>query len=162
MIAGSQSYRLIPETQIILDKSICTETPLPTASPTTSSAISNETCESLKNIANRVNGLTKCTTNDVCDTLDCTTLGYDSHFQIKPCNNPPAVHATVYDPDGDLVYDRVLTNTTDIVIPGVGNLHVVIHDTPDAIGLQVCYLYIRLGIIFQYITYSMSIKCHIQ
>lgn len=137
IIAEGQSYRLIPETQIILDKSKCKETPLPTASPTTSSPISNETCESLKNIANQVNGLTECTTNDVCDTLDCITLGYDGHFQIKPCNNPPAVHATVYDPDGDLVYDRVLTNTTDIVLPEVGTLHVVIHDTPDAIGLQV-------------------------
>lgn len=82
----------------------------------------------------------QCTTNRACDTLQCTTVGYRSSFQILPCNKPPGFHVTLYNPDGREIYNGIVTNSTVIPLSEAAGLYLVIiikHNETDSIGIEV-------------------------
>ena len=101
---------------------------------------SSETCSSLRSIADR-SLLHQCSTNPQCDTIQCSVTGYNSNFQILPCNNPPGFHVTVYDPDNNKIYDEVVTNTTNIPLSEANGLYLLVlvdwNKLNDTITLEV-------------------------
>ena len=95
------------------------------------------TCNSIKQLATNTT-LNKCHTNPACDTLDCTTLGYRSKYQILPCSNPPALHVTLYNRNKDVIFNHTITNSTSVGLPLNSKLIIIVyHDKPDAIELEV-------------------------
>ena len=141
MVYQNQVYSLVPRTQVILDKTKCTTKPHPSPSltqtpPTNTSAHDSlATCNAIKQLATQLN---QCHTNSACDTLDCTTLGYRSLYQILPCSNPPAVHVTLYNTNNAVIFNRTITNSTSVSLPFNSKLVITVHhDKPDAIGLEV-------------------------
>ena len=114
--------------------------------PTPTSVPVNPTCASLQKLNGQFQFL-QCTVNGACDTIDCgggnipivgNVLG-DRHisFQVVPCNNPPAINVQLHNSTG-VIYQRKLTNTTDIPLAGPSHLTVVVrHDQKNAIGFQV-------------------------
>ena len=143
MVYQNQVYPLVPRTQVILDKTKCTNKPHPSPSSTqtpptnTSAPGSLATCNAIKRLVINT-PINQCHTNPVCDTLDCTTMGYRSLYQILPCSNPPAVHVTLYNANNAVIFNRTITNSTSVPLPLNSKLVITVHhDKPDAIGLEV-------------------------
>ena len=138
------SISIIPYTEIPIDRCDCANVVCPTTTyppstqtpPTSTSApVSLATCNAIKQLANKLN---QCHTNPACDTLDCSTLGYRSLYQILPCSNPPAVHVTLYNTNNAVIFNRTITNSTSVPLPLNSKLVITVHhDKPDAIGLEV-------------------------
>ena len=146
LVLGDTTYHLVPESQIILDLADCPLTISPSSTvsqvaPTATPVVSDETCNALKQIASDANDtLSTCSVPVECDSLQCVTLGdYETDFQLLQCNNPPAIHAVIYDSGGNKIFDEVLTETTTVPIEDTGFAIVVkITQAPSAIGLEVC------------------------
>ena len=99
-----------------MDKTHCDSNVAPTRSttlptPTPKSPTDPKICNTLKNIAQ---SQPQCTTNPDCDTVICKTLNYRSEFQVLPCHDPPGLHVRVYDENGELIYDQIVTNSTEV------------------------------------------------
>lgn len=128
-VAGGQRYYLVPESQIILDKSHCgpnINTTIPIPSPTPSSPTDPKICNALTSIANQPQS--QCTTNAECDGLICNILNYyKGQFQILPCNDPPGLHVTLRDENNEIIYDNVITNTTTIPLSEALELSLVVY-----------------------------------
>ena len=77
-----------------------------------------------------------------CDGIECNIVGYKIQFQILPCRNPPGIHVTVYNFNNVLVYDEVITNTTQIGLSPRFGVVIIVHETKgfNSIGLEVSYL----------------------
>ena len=141
------SIPIIPYTEIPINRSDCANVVCPTITYPLSSS-SNQTpptntsapgflatCNAIKQLATQ---LSTCHANPACDTLNCTTLGYRSIYQILPCSNPPAVHVTLYNPDKVVIFNRTITNSTTVMLPLNSKLIITVHhDKLDAIGLEV-------------------------
>ena len=141
---------MIPETQIILDQTKCNvQTTTPTASPVPNEEISPQTCQSLKDIRDNttLSGYTTCTVNDICDTVECLSFSeYDSSIQVLPCRDPPAIHFTLLY-DGEEIFNKILTNSTNITVTDVIVLIVGISQKDNAIGFEVNYNYNNVVIV---------------
>lgn len=114
--ALGNTFYLVPESQIILDKTHCEVNVVPTSptavpSPTSKAPTDPKICNALKNIAQNQ---PQCTTNPDCDTVICNTLNYESQFQVLPCHDPPGLHVRVYDENNELIYDKIVTNSTEV------------------------------------------------
>lgn len=129
---------------MILDKESC-DVPPPTVVPPSStdspSGISPETCEGLKQFANAASNLGTCDTNKQCNTVDCATINGDHmSLVILPCHDPPALHVTVTDSTGGVIYNGIITNRTEIPIgPDIFGVKFVIlvHDEPGDMAVEV-------------------------
>ena len=162
LVVDGDEFDIIPETQIILDKADCfNSTIVPTHSHSvtrtshtlfpsnTPASVSPETCESLKQLAQQApKNLGNCKTNQACDTIDCTTLNnYREKFTIVPCDSPPAMHIVIYDPEGGVVYDQLVTNRTEVPLGPFGTrLVVIIDDEPGAMNVQVGVVRVCYGV----------------
>ena len=77
--------------------------------------------------------------------MECTVpvTGHHIEMGVLPCNTPPALHVTVQDPDGLVLYDNILTNSAMVPIQANGftffNLDVTIlqSETMDAVTVKV-------------------------
>ena len=149
LITSGLSIPIIPYTEIPIDRCDCPNVVCPTTSyslspsstqtpPTNTSAPGSlATCNAIKRLITD-NLINKCHTNSACDTLDCTTLGYRSLYQILPCSNPPAVHVTLYNTNNTVIFNRTITNSTSVPLPFNSKLVITVHhDKPDAIGVEV-------------------------
>ena len=151
LIFNNSAYRVVPRSQVILDKSKCNMvTPSPTlTTPTitpfitpTPVPISSETCNKIRQIAASPTVRTSCTTNTRCDTVTCITLGYTSIIQILPCYNPPALYIVLKDQNQNVVVRKIVTNSTIIPIPrNVIQLNVTLKHKENRIGIEVKFVY---------------------
>lgn len=147
----------MPYSQIILDKTSCIpDMPEPQATfyssilsgsiPVVAPSpipVSAATCDKVKEIAaiSSSGGIVNCESNDNegCDTVSCSLFGYVSKTQILPCHNPPGFHVTITDPDGNILYNNIITNTTNVHISGFTITFTIDHNVPNAIGIKVCH-----------------------
>ena len=149
-VSSSQSMSLMPSTMTTMTSTfINVQTTVTTTSVRPTPVTSSETCSSLRSIADR-SLLHQCGTNPQCDTIQCSVTGYNSNFQILPCNNPPGFHVTVYDPDNNKIYDDIVTNSTSIPLSEANGLYLlVLVDTNklnDTITLEVRSIDIKYNI----------------
>ena len=140
---------MIPETQVILDKSRCIEPPsVPVPTDTTpSSHVSKETCNSMKQLASQAPPeLGKCITNEACDTIICTTFNeYKSEFKLLPCDNPPSVGTTIIDPEGEVIYHQIVSNSSEIPLGPFGTtLYLTVSSEPGVMSIEVCIMYMYM------------------
>ena len=109
------------------------------ASPSPSPPISSETCMALQGISDETQDslVGTCGVSMDCSTLLCSTAtGYTGNFEILPCNNPPGIHAMLFDQQQNKVYDEILTDTTTLTL-GTNSLVIDITQLSDGIGLKV-------------------------
>ena len=101
--------------------------------------ISNETCMALHGISDETQDslVGTCSVSMDCSTLLCSTAtGYTGNFEILPCNNPPGIHAMLFDQQQNKIYDEILTDTTTLTL-GTNSLVIDITQLSDGIGLKV-------------------------
>ena len=78
-----------------------------------------------------------CSVTMDCSTLLCSTAtGYTGNFEILPCNNPPGIHAMLFNQQQNKVYDEILTDTTTLTFESY-SLYIYITQLSDGIGLKV-------------------------
>ena len=140
LLYNNSIIHFIPQSQIILDKSICasitlaTSTIIPFITPTPV-PISSETCTKLKQIAaNPMVGT--CTTNTRCDTVICSLPGYTSEFQILPCYDPPAFYIVLKDQNNNIVLRKIVTNSSIIQLPS-STLNVTLKHKQNTLRVEV-------------------------
>ena len=105
-----------------------------------------DTCLALEEIAfSAEQKNVTCFTNLNCDGLECmlTPLGDDTSFPAKalifPCLDPPGVQLTMQDPGGRALFDKIISQSTNIEIFGI-TVIATLDQLPaeNAIGFQVC------------------------
>lgn len=105
-----------------------------------------DTCLALEEIAiSAEQKNVTCFTNLNCDGLECmlTPLGDDTSFPAKalilPCLDPPGVQLTMRDPGGRSLFDKIISQSTNIEIFGI-TVVATLDQLPaeNAIGFQVC------------------------
>ena len=109
------------------------------ANPSPSPPISNETCMALQGISDETQDspVGTCSVTMDCSTLLCSTAtGYTGNFEILPCNNPPGIHAKLFDQQQNKVYDEILTDSTTLIFD-TNALVIDITQLSDGIGLKV-------------------------
>lgn len=148
-IVSNQVFHVVPQSQVILDKTNCTK--MGGASMTTPSIIfptpvpvSSETCAKLMELA-AVSLSKDCSVNELCNTVSCNTFGYRSRFQILPCHDPPGFHVVLYDIDGSVFYNGIITNSTSIHLAfSQFNLLIVVRQNRSSsslgFGVRICFL----------------------
>ena len=129
-----------PHSPALSDAIFTTSTPVLGGTPfvtPTPVPISSETCTKLKQIAaNPVVGT--CTTNTRCDTIICSLPGYTttSEFQILPCYNPPALYIVLKDQNQNILFRRIVTNSSIVQLPS-GTLNVTLKHKHNSLGVAV-------------------------
>ena len=114
-----------------------------TGSQATTAPSLSETCRALDTLRDNAQSLS-CNRNDQCDTVYCTVT--DSTVQafvsaanltLLPCNQPPAVRLTAYNPSGGVVLDRVISQSETLSLPQGATLSVTLNQLTNAIGFGV-------------------------
>ena len=144
MTVLEDAYQLIPEQQIILDKSGC-DTPPATSPPTTPpiQPISSKTCSAIINLSTS-SILTlfggSCQAVQRCDSLVCSAAGYTLYNQFLPCHNPPTLFVQGRS-TSTVVFEQTLPmGSTVFPVPEFGSLEYIVSSTDNYIRLQVSTL----------------------
>ena len=77
-----------------------------------------------------------CTTNTRCDTVICLLPGYTSELQILPCYNPPAFYIVLKDQNKNILFRKIMTNSTIIQLPST-TLNVTLKHKHNSLGIEV-------------------------
>ena len=114
----------------------------PGSQATTTPSLS-ETCRALDTLRDNAQSLS-CNRNDQCDTVYCTVTDYTvqafvsaANLTLLPCNQPPAVRLTAYNPSGGVVLDRVISQSETLSLPQGATLSVTLNQLTNAIGFGV-------------------------
>lgn len=117
-------------------------TTAPGSQATTTPSLS-ETCRALDTLRDNAQSLS-CNRNDQCDTVYCTVTDSTvrafvsaANLTLLPCNQPPAVRLTVYNPSGGVVLDRVISQSETLSLPQGTTLSVTLNQLTNAIGFGV-------------------------
>ena len=101
------------------------------------------TCAVLQSLTENVQYL-NCSSNDQCDTVYCTVTDSTvrafvsaANLTLLPCNQPPAVRLTTYNPSGGVVLDRVISQSETLSLQQGTTLSVTLNQLTNAIGFGV-------------------------
>ena len=117
------------------------------ATSTTSSPTLAQRCQALDNLADNAQSLS-CTKNRQCDVVRCNvtsptvqTFISNGTLTLLPCNHPPAVRLSVASPSGNVVFNRVITQSQIVPLRQEITLGITLDQLPNAIGFQVSIIY---------------------
>lgn len=79
-----------------------------------------------------------CVTDERCDGVTCSLLGYKTSITTLPCNSPPAVTVVAMDSNDTVLFSRTVDHTQQIPLVGGATLLVTVNQLTEAIGVEVC------------------------